>query len=382
MLRAFLGFVYATVFFIGAVLLMSVTIHISTGGGEASKVANERAAQQFSVPIFFGSIALAWVGCWLRLLPGTRERAAKEPVYHAPAARAPDTAPRDAVPRGRPPVDPEIIEQATAAWTKEEYGYTSSRVPSSSKATVLPDASEGGHVSEHPFSLGGFMEEWKLIAPGAVVMGLIGFCMLGALPGKAKGEGVVWVGLALLVLGSAIPAYMAYRFLAIRWVRLDDEGVTWGGVFGNEHHDWDEIVEVYRAETVVVNRNARSKSMHLKFADGSKVRFDQALAGFDDLAGSIQMTTADLIFRRKIDEFTQQGQAGFGPVTVTKNGVEMQGEFFAWTELGNHRIENGHLVLYKLGRGRRDRGNKETKLAEIPNYMVLLTFMDSRGMPK
>src|SRR5207302_2240230 len=111
-----------------------------------------------------------------------------------------------------------------------------------------------------------------------------------------------------------------------------------------KHHEWDEIVEVHRAERRVVNRDATSKSMHLKFADGSSVRFDQALTDFDDLASSIQMTTGELLMRRKMEEFVAEGRAEFGPVTVSPQGVEMQGEYFAWTELGSHRIENGHLV--------------------------------------
>lgn len=345
----------------------------------------KQAGETYGAPAFLGAIVISALLSIAGILPGTRR--AEQPSERrersfAPRRKATEPLPSDADADESPrkPIDPAAAQEATAAWTKEEYGYASTREPSASRSTVMPQPPEGGHRSEYQFSLQGFFEEWRLIIPGAAMFVLIGVCMIGAMQ-KGKPQSVSWFGLICVLFGGGFIIYLTYRVLAVRWVRLDDEGVNWGGAFGSHHRDWDEIEEVSRSEVRVVNRNAVSKSMKLKFTDGSKVRFDQSLGDYDDLAASIQMTTGDLILQRKMQDFAEQGQAVFGPVTVSDKGVEMKGEFFPWSNLGKYQIVNGHLILYAL-RGRRDAGNKETRLSEIPNYPILLHFMDCRGQPK
>jgi len=58
---------------------------------------------------------------------------------------------------------------------------------------------------------------------------------------------------------------------------------------------------------------------------------------------------------------------------------EILGQFFPWNRLGGYKIINGHVVLFGLPR-RSAAGDKEVRLEDIPNYLVLLELLEKRDV--
>jgi hypothetical protein len=108
-----------------------------------------------------------------------------------------------------------------------------------------------------------------------------------------------------------------------------------------------------------------------------------------------------LILPRKKAELAQ-GKAAFGPVTLTPDGIQMTSgfvtNFFDWNNLACYTIVNGHLVIQARSRVKKDvfaailnalfvdhqlykrlGGDMAVRLADVPNYLVLLALMDGCG---
>jgi uncharacterized protein DUF6585 len=344
LIRAIVCVLWSFVFlFVGGIILALVA-SMGDGDKQEREQRTKELGEKSAGLLCLGSVGLAAVLGFLGILPGTRKR--KAPSAATDAADA--TAPADA--KGIP------------SSIRSGLGRTA--------------AAQESFVSNHEFTLAGFFDRWGRIATGAIVfLGLGIYLMVARLPGA--GPQVAYVGMGLAAFALGFLGYLGYRFLAVSNVRLDDTGITWSGALGTRHQDWDAIVAVYRNE-LIENRQFRTRTLKLEFADGSSAMFDQAVSNFSDLAESVQTTTAELILPVKQTELRAQGQADFGSVAVKPDGVAMKGEFFPWTGLGRHAIENGHLVLYALPR-RRSGGDASVRLSEIPNYAVLLELIARRG---
>jgi hypothetical protein len=70
------------------------------------------------------------------------------------------------------------------------------------------------------------------------------------------------------------------------------------------------------------------------------------------------------------------GEVTFGPVTVKKDGLVVNGKDVPWDNLERHEVVNGHLVIYR----RRSWFFRtvEVPLAQIPDYMALLDMLQMR----
>lgn len=336
MKRAFFCVVWSAVFLFVAALAVVVSASLSAGDDPAKqeRVARE-AGEEWGPLVVFGSIALAVALGTAGQLPGTGRRRASESGVERPGMR----------PLEQPPSRP--------------------TAPLSSR--LAP--------SVHRFSFLGFLSRWDRIIVAVPIFGGFGLFVLAGSPSPEASLG----GLIFCAVAGMPTLLLTWRFLGVRWAQLDSSGVSWGGVFGSRHREWERIRSVTREE-LLVNRRHRTRMLRLDFEGGGSVTFDQALTDFDTLAGALQTVAGELILPRKWDELHRDGEADFGLVKLRPDGIKMKGKFFSWDHLGRYRIENGHLILYKRIRPRAG-GDKGVPLSTIPNYPVLLTMMREGGAP-
>jgi hypothetical protein len=226
MRRVFSCFVWAIVFF----CLFAVAISLTTTTGAKAQQERERLAKQagekYALLVLFGPIGLSIVLSAAGVLPGTGRRKQAEP--------------------------------AAVAATSPEPGAVGS--------------------SEYPFTFAGFWDRWSRIGQGAMFFGGLGLFFMAAGSRSAQQQ-VVWVGGGFAALGLLILLFLLYRMGMLLEVRLSTEGITWSGMLGSRHRTWEQIANVYRAETLL-NRRYRTRDLRLEFCNGGTVTIDQSITDF------------------------------------------------------------------------------------------------------
>jgi hypothetical protein len=357
------------------------------GDEEAKKQANEKVGKELGVPIFFGSLFLGFGLGYMRVLPGTRRPKARTQeqragdalatwspncgVYHAgvdagahahfnvtPAPFAPPQ--KASPPRPQPP---SAVEAQAAPYRHPQKAAS-------------PESAIG---SIHTFHLAGFISRFGRFVLAFVVMGGIGAVMCGA-PDAAR-NGIVFVALGLVAMGVIGTIVVVARAFGVLRVQLSPEGVAWSGLFGSDFRGWDTITDVYRREHVLIQGRKRhyTRWVQLVFSDRRTVKFDQCLTGFDVLAGTIQLVSADRIASEKRAELAEAGQATFGTVSLRSDGILVDGTLIPWQSVRRNAIINGCLDLDTDLPGWFFRVHKNKPLSAVPNYPALFALMADLG---
>ncbi len=60
-------------------------------------------------------------------------------------------------------------------------------------------------------------------------------------------------------------------------------------------------------------------------------------------------------------------------MTLSRKGITMSGEHFAWEEVEQYTIYNGFLIVFP--RSFKGHAGKEIALSQTPNYPILLFFL-------
>ena len=336
MIRAFFCFVWSVVFFLVASVGTSLAAANGAGTDPAKQQqAAQKAGRELGPPILLGSIGFGVLGGVAGVLPGTGRRK-----------------------RAR-------MEEGSTDLPLLSPSYDPATAP-----LVRPVG-----ASEHTFTFWGFLDRWARIFGGVPFFGIFGLFVLGSV----KDPTALAVGIGLLGIALTILLFVAGRFLLVRRVRVDCEGVSWDGVLGSSFRAWDQIKTVWREESIL-NRRYRTRRITLKFTSGGSVSFDQALTDFSTLAETIQEATGRLLAPLSRHRLKQDGEVRFGAVTVHPDGLTMRGKFFPWNGISRFDIGNGHLVLYKSPRPKSG-GDRGIALREVPNYHVLLELLGDTGVP-
>jgi hypothetical protein len=229
-------------------------------------------------------------------------------------------------------------------------------------------------VVEHRVSAEGVLSRY---APHLMMWGvLLAIGLLLASLGVARpGAGTVAPGLLFLVGSFAclIPMFVGlYR--GPRWGRTTRDGVEWQDGQAEHAWRWDEIAAVFRLDKII-NQTFRVKQLRLVGPSG-EVTFDQCLSDYERFADTVQNTVAARLLPAKRAELAGAG-ADFGPVTLHRDSITIEGKSFLWREIEQYIVFRGRLVLYpKSSHGI---GCEEVALAAIPNYPVLLCLMQDLG---
>jgi hypothetical protein len=188
------------------------------------------------------------------------------------------------------------------------------------------------------------------------------------------------VGVGLLIAGPwPLIAGIGYHFVVWR-VRVTTEGLTWVDRKGEHHCSWDEVTAVYRTEIRIGDRKYgdRLADLRLEIAGGKTLKVNYRLTRYNQLCEAVQRITTERLLPRKRAELWENG-ATFGSVTLSRDGIRVGGKDLAWADFGHYFLANGHVVFYPRGARDMQRDAIGCRLANIPNYLVLLTLLREMG---
>lgn len=120
------------------------------------------------------------------------------------------------------------------------------------------------------------------------------------------------------------------------------------------------------------NPALRASEVRIVFADGTRLKLNEAWSGIDGLIATVQRaTTAAILPAARAD--LADGGATFGPVVVTNKGIASGGKVLAWDRVDRAWVGDGRLGWTS------DRATPtEHLLAVLPNYPTLLTLLSER----
>jgi hypothetical protein len=181
----------------------------------------------------------------------------------------------------------------------------------------------------------------------------------------------------LFVVGSfacLIPLFVGLA-RSPREARTTPEGVQWLDKKGEHRCRWDEITAVFRLEKII-NQTFLVKQSRMVLAHGEEVTFDQSLSDYDRLANAIQGTVTQKLLPAKRSQLTGAG-VEFGPVTLHRDGITINGKKFPWPEVEQYVVFRGSFVVYP--RSYQGIQCEEVVLSDVPNYPILLLLLQGLG---
>lgn len=175
--------------------------------------------------------------------------------------------------------------------------------------------------------------------------------------------------------GTFAPRRTVWRKLNARRLHLFTHGIVVSGAEGPKAaFRYDAMTMFREAISVSVNGVRTSNSCTYTFLqpDGSKVKVDNNFAHFDQWGAEIQQGLVDAQFPAAQNTVAQGGHLRFDNLTIDRNGVTTPKGTASWFEIQRVDVDNGVLVLGKLGT-RRDWYRQV--VSKIPNFYVAYYLM-------
>jgi hypothetical protein len=245
-------------------------------------------------------------------------------------------------------------------------------------------ASLGGLIETFPLSKG---RRWAWLvaalillaaAAGVKIYGItltyLGWMHYGA---AVVGELLFWplvvaVGLFLL---SLIPAGIAYA----NWVKalmLYQNGFAYKNRLGLHLWHWSDVVVLRMAVTRYDILGLHTGTNHVytvENRDGKRLVLNDSFRSVEGLARAIEDNTFPSLFEQASQQYNAGGNLAFGPVKVSKAGIQIGRKSYAWGEVQQISIQQGNLQVVKKGGGWFSGAHAAS--ATIPNLRVLLSLI-------
>jgi hypothetical protein len=253
-----------------------------------------------------------------------------------------------------------------------------------SSATFSSQSSLGGALATFPLRKG---RRWAALvaaliflaaAAGVQIYGLYLACQGWKRYGAAVvGAAISWplaiaAGLFLLSLACAAIAY-ANRAKAIL---LHQNGFAYRDRRGLHPWRWREVAALRSAITRHEVFGIHAGTMHaytVENRSGEQITLDDSFSRVEELGRSIEENTFPLLFEQAAQQYDSGRNSSFGPVTVSKAGIQVGRKSYAWGEVQRVSIRRGVLRIAQKGGG--PFSGAKIALASIPNLRVLVNII-------
>lgn len=228
-------------------------------------------------------------------------------------------------------------------------------------------------LSEHHVSFAAIASPRKFLL---IVGGTVLAAGLFLLAWEAGDEEPIFVGVGCFLVACGLlwllPLLLAYVW-SIKQVKVYEEGLAWARGGREQFHSWDDVREVFRAEKPVY-RWWRQVEMTVVFKKQESVILQQSLSEFFQLAALVEAIVTERLLPTYRQALDQEAGARFGPVTLKRHGIGINGSDFSWEEIEEYAICNGGLVVTPFAY--EDFTGEFVRFGEIPNYLVLLRLLE------
>jgi hypothetical protein len=193
-----------------------------------------------------------------------------------------------------------------------------------------------------------------------------------AAPGP--GAGGTLLGVGLVVVG-------VWRFTCrVKEVRLYEDGLTWAQGGEEWRYRWEDVECFYRSDVFLYGSGPLSEAnrvtVTLELRDDTAVTFsDWQVEKCPLLADMVQTRVTRALLPGAREEL-EESEADFGPIRLRRDGLTVEGTFFAWQRVRRLWLEFGKL-LCEVRPGK----PVSVPLADVPNYLVLFSLLSELGHP-
>jgi fumarate reductase subunit D len=179
--------------------------------------------------------------------------------------------------------------------------------------------------------------------------------------------------LFLLGLAAGWSAYASWN----RGVASYERGFAIRDRKGIQIWSWEDIVSLTSAVTRHYTNGIYTGTTHvytLFNRQNERLLINDIFVKVDELAKDIEQGIFPLLYARAASEYNAGQKLVFGPVVISKDGIQISKKTYPWTDVKDVSIHQGILKVSKKDGGWFS--GASASAASIPNLRVLLTIID------
>ncbi len=180
----------------------------------------------------------------------------------------------------------------------------------------------------------------------------------------------------ILFLVGLLAAWTAYA----NWnkaVAVYERGLASRTRKGIQSLRWEDITDMYSAVTRHYTNGVYTGTTHvytLFDRQKNKLVVNDSITRVENLAKSIEESIFPLLYAQATTQYNSGLTLTFGPVAVSKGGIQMGKKVYPWTEVKEVSIRRGILQVSKKDGGWFS--GASATASSIPNLRVLLSIVD------
>ena len=139
---------------------------------------------------------------------------------------------------------------------------------------------------------------------------------------------------------------------------------------------WDEVNVVWRLERSMTERYRQSQhrpasQLVLQLADQRRIEFDDAILQLDGLRKYVEAQTLKYLLPVALDAIREGANLGFGPISVSSEGIHHKDQVLAWGDLKSMETKNGKIDIASVIT---TVPFCKLKISEVPNPALLFAL--------
>ena len=208
----------------------------------------------------------------------------------------------------------------------------------------------------------GFILYARSLVVGALALVYAGSLTQEVFAGPGVGSAPTRMKLAAGIGAACLGLAGVRQWRRVKWVRTSDRGgIEWSAGGRHHHRAWGQLTNVDLFTSVWSINGAESsrrvrQTLTVTFVDGARFRVvDRDMPQWVELALYLQTKTehlnSDARGAASAAAHTAAGReaAGqttqYGPLTITKYGLEWQGVFTPWEQIEGYEVQHGFLLV-------------------------------------
>jgi hypothetical protein len=213
---------------------------------------------------------------------------------------------------------------------------------------------------------------------GGLAIGVFGVLLAisGVLGGGDAGSMAILLIFGLLL--AALGGYMLWLLIASLGtsVRLFEGGFSATQRGKTTTAAWGDVATITQQITRIRTYGIpvwTSYNYRLTLTNGEKLRFTETLGKVAKMGETMQRQITQALTPHALESLRSGATLPFGKLSVTPTGISSGAETLAWNEISNVTIQNGVVVIGKMGKRTRW---ASASVAQTPNLYVFLSLVD------
>lgn len=228
------------------------------------------------------------------------------------------------------------------------------------------------------------MNKWQLTQKIILSAFCIGFSVLFiyvsrtgvSKPGDNSPTYLFLIGL-LPLIGLVALLYSIVMTFGIK-VKVYENGIEQTHVGTTKTWNWEDFTAVRVAEEINTVRYHgipvfRFHNYDCRLMQDNKValHLNKNIQKYKEVGRLVAEKTTPILFARNYEAHRRGETVYYGKVAVSREGIKQGRSLVAWDDIASYKVDNGTLIIQKLGRGK-----MHIRVVDLPNAYVLMALID------